>query len=298
MENVNLEYYKIFYYVAINQNLTKAAEYLSISQPAITQSIKRLENQIGYSLFFRTKQGMQLTDAGMILFEHLKYPLERILNSKETLDKALNKDSIVIRIGAGDTIVKDYLIDTIKIMTKKYPKLQFEIVDDSTKGFVNLMDEGLLDIAIFNAPINITIDHPIMIIEEIEYAFLTHKNLIKNKNKTYTLKEITELPFAIQKKSSNSRKFLDKLFNCNHTELKPTYELLTYSLVVDFVKNGLAIGFVNKTNFEKELKSKEIIELKTNSIIPKRRIELALNKRIKNNKIIEELIYCIKNRKD
>ena len=188
MENVNLEYYKIFYYVAINQNLTKAGKILCISQPAITQSIKRLENQIGYSLFFRTKQGMQLTDAGLILFEHLKYPMENILNSKRTLDKALNKDDIMIKIGAGNTIVKDYLIDIIKTMTKKYPKLRFEIVDDSTQKLINLMDENLLDIAIFNAPINITHDHPITLIEEIEFGFLAHKDLIKDKNKIYKIK--------------------------------------------------------------------------------------------------------------
>lgn len=298
MENINLEYYKIFYYVAINQNLTKAAKILCISQPAITQSIKRLESQIGYSLFFRTKQGMQLTDAGLILFDHLKYPMEKILNSKGILDKTLNKDDIVIKIGAGNTLVKDYLIDAIKIMTKKYPKLRFEIVDDSTRKFIKLMDENLLDIAIFNSPISITHDHPTSLVEEIEFGFLAHKDLIKNSKKTYTLKEITELPFVIQKGSSNSRKFLDKLFNDNHTELNSTYELLTYSLVVDFVKSGLAIGFVNKTNFQKELLTKEIIELKTNCIIPKRRIELAVNKQIKNNKLIDEFILNIKNRKD
>lgn len=298
MENINLEYFKIFYYVALNQNLTKTAKVLCISQPAITQSIKRLENQIGYSLFFRTKQGMQLTDAGLILFEHLKYPMEKILNSKGIVDKSLNKDDIIIKIGAGNTIVKDYLIEPMKIMTKKYPKLRFEIVDDSTKNFIKLMDENLLDIAIFNAPINIIHDHPTTLIEEIEFAFLADKNLIKNNKKTYTLKEITELPFVIQKGSSNSRKFLDKLFNDYNTELKSTYELLTYSLVVEFVKSGLAIGFVNKTNFQKELINKEIIELNTNCVIPKRRIELALNRQIKNNKLIDEFIYNIKNRKD
>lgn len=294
MENVNLEYYKIFYYVATYQNLTKAAKILCISQPAITQSIKRLENQIGYSLFFRTKQGMQLTDAGLILFDHLKYPMENILNSKSILDKSLNKDDIVIKIGAGNTIVKYYLIDIIKNMTKKYPKLRFEIVDDSSHQLINLMDENLLDIAIFNAPINTTHDHPITLIEEIEFAFLAHKDLIKDTKKTYTLKEITELPLVIQKGSSNSRRFLDKLFNDNHTELNSTYELLTYSLVVDFIKSGLAIGFVNKDNFQEELKNKEIVELKIDIPIPKRRIELAVNRQIKNNKYIDEFISNIK----
>lgn len=294
MENINLEYYKIFYYVASNKNLTKTAKLLCISQPALTQSIKRLESQIGYSLFFRTKQGMELTDAGIILYEHLKYCMENILNAKSSLDKSLNKEDIVIKIGAGNTIVKDYLIKSIKSMTKKYPKLRFEIIDDSTKNLIELMDEHLLDIAIFNAPINITHEHQVTLIEEIEFGFLAHKSLIKEKSKTYTLEEITNMPLVIQKGSSNSRKFLDKLFNDNKIELKSTYELLTYSLVVDFVKSGLAIGFVNKNNVKEEIDSKEIIELNVNVKLPKRRIELAKSKYIKNNNIIDEFIEELK----
>ncbi len=294
MENINLEYYKIFYYVASNKNLTKTAKMLCISQPAITQSIKRLENQIGYTLFFRTKQGMELTDAGIILYEHLKYAMENILNSKSILDKSLNKEDIIIKIGAGNTIVKDYLITAIKTMTSKYPHLRFEIVDDSTQKLIELMDRHLLDLAIFNAPINIIHEHPTTVIEEIEFAFLGQKDLISNKSKTYTLEEITRLPLVIQKGSSNSRKFLDKLFNDNHIELNATYELLTYSLVVDFVASGLAIGFVNKNNFKEQIKNKEIIELKINTKLPKRRIELAKSKYIRNNDIIDEFIANLK----
>ncbi len=82
MENVNFELYKVFYYVAKHKNLTRAAEELFISQPAITQSIKKLEEQIGYTLFYRTKHGMNLTKEGEILLDYLKNSIECLQSGK------------------------------------------------------------------------------------------------------------------------------------------------------------------------------------------------------------------------
>ena len=64
--NINLEYYKIFYEVAKEQNITKASENLHISQPAISKTIKLLEEKLGGTLFVRTKKGV-------ISFERRRY---------------------------------------------------------------------------------------------------------------------------------------------------------------------------------------------------------------------------------
>lgn len=61
---VNLDLYRVFYTVAKNGSLTKAAEELYISQPAVSQSVKQLENQLGVTLFNRTHRGMELSEEG------------------------------------------------------------------------------------------------------------------------------------------------------------------------------------------------------------------------------------------
>ena len=66
--NINFEYYKIFYVVAKNKNITKGAEELNITQPAISRVIKALEDQIGYKLFIREKKGVILIREGEKLF--------------------------------------------------------------------------------------------------------------------------------------------------------------------------------------------------------------------------------------
>ena len=66
--NINLEYYKIFYHVATAQSITKAAKELCISQPAVSQAVKQLEQEIGIELFTRQAKGVCLTQAGKVLF--------------------------------------------------------------------------------------------------------------------------------------------------------------------------------------------------------------------------------------
>ena len=74
--DVNYELYKVFYYVAKNKNLSKAANDLFISQPAVSQALKKLEEELGIKLFYRTKTGMNLTEDGEVLFNYLKKPIE------------------------------------------------------------------------------------------------------------------------------------------------------------------------------------------------------------------------------
>ena len=84
---VNLDLYRVFYTVAKRGSLSKAAEELYISQPAVSQAVKQLENQLGVSLFNRTHRGVVLSEeGGKRIFEKV----ERALLLFEEAEKALN----------------------------------------------------------------------------------------------------------------------------------------------------------------------------------------------------------------
>ena len=80
--NINLELYKVFYVVAKNKHMTKASEELHISQPAISQSIKKLEEELGGTLFIRSNKGMELTSEGKMFYDYIKSALELIQNAE------------------------------------------------------------------------------------------------------------------------------------------------------------------------------------------------------------------------
>ena len=70
--NINFELYKVFYEVANTKSISKGAEKLLVSQPAVTQSIQTLENELGGKLFVRTPKGVVLTNEGQIFYDYIK----------------------------------------------------------------------------------------------------------------------------------------------------------------------------------------------------------------------------------
>ena len=88
--NINYELYKTFYYVAKNKNITRASHELMISQPAVSKSMKILEEQLGCSLFIRNKYGVTLTEEGKDFYNNIKPAIEMIEHAEETLKETLN----------------------------------------------------------------------------------------------------------------------------------------------------------------------------------------------------------------
>ena len=90
--NINLEYYKVFYYVCLEGSLTAAAQKLCISQPAVSQAVRQLEKEAGARLFFRTSKGVQLTREGELLFRYVKVGVEQLLEGGRMLKRMLDMD--------------------------------------------------------------------------------------------------------------------------------------------------------------------------------------------------------------
>ena len=108
--NISFEYYRIFYVVAKTGNITKAANELMISQPAISKCIKHLEAQLGGLLFVRTKRGVLLTEEGKAFFHYIKHAVEYINNAESKFSEMIRLEAGTIRIGAGSTLTKKFLI--------------------------------------------------------------------------------------------------------------------------------------------------------------------------------------------
>ena len=177
--NVNLELYKVFYVVAKNKHMTKASEELHISQPAISQSIKKLEEELGGTLFIRSNKGMELTSEGKMFYDYIKSALELIQNAENefTLFKDLSKGSI--KLGASTTLTKILLIDKIKEFHKDYPNIEMNIVNDLTSNLMIDLQKGKLDFVVFNEgnikENNITMKE----IKKLKHGFLYHPDYFK-----------------------------------------------------------------------------------------------------------------------
>lgn len=293
--NIDFELYRIFYVVANNGNITKASEELNISQPAISKSIKKLEEQLGGQLFIRTKRGVILTEEGKEFYNYIKQAIEYINNAENKFTDLINLETGCIKIGISTTLTKEFLLPYLEKFHTLYPKIDIKIITNLTSDLITKLKSGLIDIVILNLnDKNYGNDIDIIKCMKINDCFVVnskYKNLI---NKEVSLKEINNYPLILQSKGSNTREFLDNIAKEKGIIFNPNIELASYSLVVEFAKIGLGIGYVTKEYIKDELNNKKLFELKTKEKIPSRYIGIALSKNHLPNFSTKKLIEIIK----
>lgn len=293
--NIDFELYRIFYTVANNKNITKASEELNISQPAISKSIKNLENQLGGQLFVRTKRGVILTEEGKEFYNYIKHAMEYISNAESKFTELINLETGCIKIGISVTLTKEFLLPHLEIFHKLYPKIDIKIITDISYELFNKLRNGLIDIIILNLnDENYGQDINIIKCKKITDCFVVNKSFDNLLNKEISIKELNNYPLILQAKGTNTRKFLDNFAKKNDTILKPNIELASYSLVVEFAKIGLGIGYVTKDYIKKELKNKDLFEINLKEKIPSRYIGIATSNNHLPNFSTKKLIEIIK----
>lgn len=260
--NINFEYYKIFYNVAKNKNITKTANELLISQPAVSKSIKNLEDQIGCTLFIRNKSGVSLTEEGKVLYNELKNAIEIISNAEDRINEIIDLESGILNIGISNTLTQKYLLPHIKEFNSKYPKVKIRIHTSPTFELITKARNGLVDFIILNLPYNIPNDFDHYNLKEIHDCFVANNNFLYLKDKTINLEELNNYPLVLLAQGSNGRYFIDNLCTKLGINLTPKFELASYSLVTEFIKSGIGIGLVTKEFVEQELNDGSLFELK------------------------------------
>ena len=133
-------------------SISKAANFLHISQPAITKCIKKLEEELSITLFYRTPKGVTLTENGKIFFKFIKNGVENFLNGEHKLTSLNSLETGIIRIGASTTVTKYFLLPYIELFHKKYPKIEISITNNLTNSMISLLKKGNLDILVVNLP--------------------------------------------------------------------------------------------------------------------------------------------------
>ena len=289
--NVDLELYRVFYVVAENKHMTKASEELHISQPAISQSIKKLEEQLGGILFLRSNKGMQLTEEGKMFYEYIKGALTLINNAENEFTSFKNLSKGEIKIGCSTTLTKLILIDVLKKFHKEYPNININITNDLTSNLIKNLKIGKLDFVIFNES-NVK-ENSLYLekIKELKQGFIYNPEFYKDDVTNF--EDLNNLPLILQKGESNSRKLLDYIALKNNVKLIPKMEVVSQELITEFTNIGLGVGFaiidLAKRNY------KNLKELKINKKIPNINIYLATNNSLSLTFASKKFIEFLKN---
>ena len=279
---VNIELYRVFYTVAKCGSLTKAAEELFISQPAVSQAIKQLENQLGVSLFNRTHKGMELSvQGGKLIIKQVEEALALLDSAENKLIELKTTASGTIRIGATDSIFENILADKIVTFNEKYPAVRFVLITGTTPETLMQLKENKCDIGFINLPIEDkdvnfigTVYHlsDIFVASQRKYSQLAGRQI--------SLKDLQDYPLMMIESNTVARRSFAAYTQSIGITLTPDIEVANWDLMLKFACRGMGIGCVPREYAERELQSGELFEVDIHPRLPVRGVGMALPKNI------------------
>lgn len=288
--DINLELYHIFYVVALNGSISASTEILYISQPAITFQIKKLEEQLGVSLFTRTKKGVVLTEEGSVLFEYIKNAMDMIHSGENALSNLKNLDSGIIRIGASTTVCRNVLMSYLEKFHEKFPKIEIQIVNTLSSSLLTELRNGNLDMLVLNLPMSENKDINIIPVLDVQDIFVGNKKYYDLTKGKVNLNDLKNYPLIFQKLPSNTRAYLNSYLKENNIDLRPQLEVVSYNLIMDLVSAGFGIGYATKEFITDDLKNKRLYEIEVIPNVPKRYIGIATIDKKTPNYSVKKLI--------
>lgn len=293
--SVKLELYKVFKEVAEAGNITAAAQALYISQSAVSQSIKQLENELQTRLFSRNSRGVSLTGEGKMLYEYVRNAMGLLETGEAKLSQTRELQMGQLTIGASDTVTSQFLLPFLDTFHRQYPAIHIQIISGRSGKVLSLLQSGKVDIAFASTPNDPSLDSC--------SCFATHSIFVAGANypcdfsHVYTLEEIAAFPLILLERKASSRVYLEKFFLQNGQHLKPEIELGARSLLVDLATIGFGVAGVTEEFVQKELADGRLRKLKTTFDIPKRSVDMCTLKGVPQSAAAQRFVDFVKSKK-
>lgn len=279
--NINLNLYKTFYDVAQYGSISKAAQYGFTSQPAISKSIKKLEDELGVQLFYRNLNGVELTDKGKELLYFVEKSYSNLIIAERTMLETENLERGKLSIGMPSNIGSFFLFDKIIDFHNKYPNIEVTIITGSTTKLISLLDSHKVDFVIDTSPINIKADDGMKVtkLDEVQYCFIVKsdtKNIDYKKIKK--LSDLKDKPLILPIPGTANRKDLDELLISKGVEVENVINIHTSEMIISGVKKDLGIGYIIYNLVEDDVKNGKLKVLDIKEKLPTVEINIIYDK--------------------
>ena len=293
----NLSLYKVFYTVANTGNISKAAAELFISQPAISKSIRKLEQNLEVTLFSRNSRGVQLTEEGEILYDYVQKAFYSLQLGEAQLKKINELGVGHLRIGVSTTLCKYVLLDYLKEFTIAHPHIRMTIECQSTNHTLQLLRENKIDLGLIGRPERL--HHArFASVGEIEDIFVSTKSYLENLALRTSQQDdiLRTSALMLMDKENITRQYIDDYLSLHHIENNNVLEVSAMDLLIEFAKIGLGVACVIRQFVAQELKEGTLVEIPLEIPIHKREIGFAYLADFQANPAIREFIDFYRNR--
>lgn len=268
MDNKDLNLYKIFLTLYEQKSISRTANVLYVSQPAISYSLKELESQLGYSLFYRNFKGIEPTLEAKELYSYIITAFNIIEDGEEYVRKMNNLNVGVIKIGVQSHIAIFYLSSYISKFRKKYPGIKFEIISKSTADLVEMLETRKINLIVDTLPISVKDkDTKIIMLSKLQNCFVYNTNYFKS-GCINTEKDLQNYPLILPSKTASIRLKLDEYLESKGIRLSPIIESWTTEFMLEMVKRGDGIGYFTKNVIDMQPDENNFDVITFNDMLP------------------------------
>ena len=242
--DINLELYKVFYYVATTLSFSEASRQLFISQSAVSQSIKTLEKKLNHPLFIRSTKKVLLTPEGELLLQHVK-PALQLLDEGESLLSGDNLLKGQLRIAASDTICRYFLIDYLQKFHQTYPDVRIKVTNSTSIGCAELLENGQAELIVTNYPNSRLSAHTkLQTVLEFRDIFVANPDYFTMGKSPLSMENLLDYPILMLAPKSTTSEYLHQVFAAQGLKLLPEVELNSNDLLIDLAEIGLGIACI------------------------------------------------------
>ena len=272
----NIEYYRTFLYVAKFKSFSLAADHLCVSQSAVSQSIKKLEKELGHKLLTRNAREFKLTSEGELLFSYVQRGMEEFYTGENMLNRTTMFQAGELKIGATETVLRVFLPEKLLEFKKRFTNIKITFLGATIQDLRNYLHDGDIELAFMVTPFVHENIYEISEIAQIQDIPVVSADFQINRKKTYSLSELSRFPIITVSSENHVRQMLDGFFARDNVFLSPDYTVRNVGTVQTLVERGLGIGFLPEAMIRDKLAEGSLVQLKLTTLPPKRSIFLAV----------------------
>ena len=291
VSEINLNRYRIFCAVAECESISRAADLLYISQPAISKSITKLEENLNTVLFERNHRGVTLTYEGKILYEQIKAAFEVISNGEERIQRINELGIGKLRLGASAVLCRYMLLPYLQGFISSNPHIKTTIECQSSFHIHKLLEEGNIDIALLVKPEN-TSGLKFYSLGEIEDIFTATQSYLDNLQLRENKHLFEAANIMLLDGNNVSRRHIDAFFRENGIEPAHILEVTGMDMLIEFAKIGLGAACVIKQFVTEDLESGRLVEIPMKAEIKKREVGFAFLEKTRLTSSMNKFIKC------
>jgi len=273
-------YYRTFLVIAREGSVSAAAKALSVSQPAVSQQLKNLEESFGTPLFVRTARGMKLTREGEVLFSYVSRGMDLLETGEQMILRMQNLDLGEVHIGASDMTLHYFLLPYLETFHEQYPKIKVSVSNAPTPETLENVRSGTIDFGVVSGPLQEedAAGMEALPVRTIRDIFVAGEKFAKLKNRQISLHALSHLPLIVLEKNTSTRRYVDSVLQQYGVSVSPEFELSTSDMIVQFAKRNLGVGCVVEDFAEEAMERGELFPLLFTEKIPERRFYVAARK--------------------